>query len=335
MKKIKVGITYDLKSNYTQPVDAPTDLLAEYDIESTVSNIKETIRSGGCEVIDIGSFKNLINFVHQGNGHLDIVFNIAEGEFGRNREAQVPVLLEAFKVPYVGSDGLTMSLTLDKTMAKKVVSFHGIPTPRFFVVNENTDKIINELNTYPLFAKPCWEGSSKGITEKSRIKNITELEETVTRLLKLYRQPVLIEEFIEGTEFTVAVIGNDPPEALPSVQVRFRGQSESVKMFYTNEMIYNDLIEYVCPAPISPELEAELKTLAVKAYIALGCLDFGRVDFRVDKNGSPFFIELNPLPALSLSDVFNIAPQAAGKSYQEIILFIINSALKRYGVTKT
>ncbi len=326
-----VGITYDLKSDWPSDPNDPVDAGAEFDSPQTVENICGALESLGHRVKKIGNAKNLLKEID----HLDvdIVFNICEGFAGRNRESQVPVLLEMFGIPYVGSDGLTMGITLDKIAAKKCFISEGLPTPRFFTA-KNSDRL-KEMNSigFPLIVKPSREGSSKGLSEKSRVTDFEGLKRQIECVNRTYRQPALVEEFIRGTEFTVAVIGNDHPQAMPVVQVSIDGVRDLGDDFYTFSRLLNpDRVQYLCPADIPKNLEQKLKDLAVRVYNCVECLDFGRVDFRVDEKGNPYVLEINPLPCLAINDIFFFTAKAMGFTYEEIINHILELGLARYGM---
>jgi D-alanine-D-alanine ligase len=244
----------------------------------------------------------------------------------------VPVLLEMKGIPFVGGDGLTLAMSLDKIVAKKLFISDGIPTPRFFEVNDIEE--IEKLKTidFPLIVKTRHEGSSKGITAGSRVEDMKSLKRQVELINADYGQSALVEEFIKGTEFTVAVLGNDEPKAMPVVQVSINGNVELGNEIYTHERIESDVLQYICPARIPGELTRRIQDLAVRVYKCVECRDFGRVDFRVDEGGDPFVLEINPLPSLDVRDVFNIFPNVIDSSYNEVVNQVVNFALKRYGL---
>ncbi len=322
-----VGLTYDLKTDYEFKKDDPPDANAEFDAPSTIEVITSAIEACGFKVKKIGNVSSLLEKIETLD--VDIVFNISEGISGRNRESQVPILLEMADIPFVGADALTLSLTLDKIMANKIFIAEGIPTPKFFEIK--TPESIRNTNhfKFPLIVKPRFEGSSKGLSEDSRVENTQDLEKQVEYIIGTYKQPALIEEFISGQEFTVAIVGNDPPEAMPIVQIKIDGRLKLNDKFYTFARIQSDRLEYICPARINNDLKEKISGLALKTYMAVECRDFGRVDFRVDNDGNPYVLEINPLPSLSTEDVFMIVAKEIGISYEEIIGKILNSALKR------
>ena len=326
---LRVGLTYNAKSEYVLRPDDPPDANAEFDHDDTIGVIEEAIRAGGHEVMRIGNARQLLDRLDDLK-RLDIVFNIAEGYEGRNRESQVPIILEMLRVPFVGADGLTQGMTLDKIIAKKILIAEGIPTPRFVELTDPDQSWQVEL-TYPLIVKPRCEGSSKGLRNNSLVTTAEELRRQAEWLLDTDRQPALVEEFIEGQEFTVAIIGNDPPQVQPVVQVQIDGKLELGRLFYTFERIRSGA-DYVCPALIGQELRQQLEAVALKTYLAVDCVDFGRVDIRVDRGGRPYVLEINPLPSLSTEDVFMFVAKAQGLTYEAIINRILDAALVRCGL---
>ena len=324
-----VGLTYDVKPDYVLKKGDPEDANAEFDHPDTIEVIKDAIESGGHKVIKIGNVRNLLRRLKKLD--VDIVFNIAEGVAGRNRESEVPVILEMAGIPFVGGDGLTLGLTLDKIMAKKVLISEGVPTPAFFEISDIRN-IDGAGIDYPLIVKPKQEGSSKGISDKSVVKNNRELKRQADWVIRTYKQPALVEKFITGSEFTVPIIGNDRPEVLPTVQISIDGKTNLGDLCYTFSRIKSDTLSYVCPAKITRDLDKKLKAVALKAYKAVECRDFGRVDIRVDKNGNPFVLEINPLPSLSTEDVFMTVARNMKISYNSIINRILDHALERYGM---
>jgi len=327
-----IGFTYDLKTDLKAKAGDPEDFNAEFDYDATINFIKSAIQAGGHKVELIGNLDNLLKRVPDLG--VDIVFNICEGVGLRNREAQVPVILERFGIPYVGADGFTMSLALDKVMTKKMLEKEGIPTPYYMAVNRIGDLVNLDHLRFPLIAKLRWEGTSKGLSDKSVAHNIDELDNQVRYLFNTYRNSaVVLEELIIGSEFTVPVIGNDPIQALAPAQVSIRDQLDLGEMIYTFQRAIDTTgLDYVCPAPISRDLDEKLRYLAIKTYRAVDCRDFGRVDFRVDKEDNPYVLEINPLPSLAEDDVFALSPKTEGLDYHAVINKIIEAALKRYQI---
>ena len=325
-----VGLTYDLKTDYKFKEGDPLDANAEFDHPTTIDVIGKAIAANGFKVKKIGNAVDLLEKMD--NLGVDIVFNISEGLTGRNRESQVPILLEMAGVPFVGADALTLGLTLDKVMAKKIFIAEGIPTPRFFEVNSAESLVSHDHCKFPLIVKPRFEGSSKGLSESSRVENTDELRKQVDFITRTYKQPALVEEFISGQEFTVAIVGNENPEIMPVVQIKIDGKLKLNDKFYTFARITSDRLEYICPAKITQDLKKKLEDLALRVYRSVECRDFGRVDFRVDNDGKPYVLEINPLPSLSTEDVFMLIAKNIGITYEQMLGKILNSALIRNGL---
>ncbi|MCK9604666.1 MAG: ATP-grasp domain-containing protein [Candidatus Omnitrophica bacterium] len=325
-----VGLTYDLKTDYTFKKGDPPDANAEFDHPDTVGVIAKAIEANGFKIKKIGNVTNLLEKIDSLN--VDIVFNISEGLSGRNRESQVPILLEMANIPFVGADALTLGLTLDKVMAKKIFIAEKIPTPKSFEVKTTEALVDSDHLKFPLIVKPRFEGSSKGLSENSRVENREGLKNQVEYIINTYKQPALVEEFISGQEFTVALVGNDPVEVMPVVQIKIDGRLHLNDKFYTFARITSDRLEYICPAKIDQDLMKKISELALRTYNAVECRDFGRVDFRVDNEGRPYVLEINPLPSLSTEDVFMLVAKNVGMSYEEIIGKILNSAIERHNL---
>jgi D-alanine-D-alanine ligase len=232
----------------------------------------------------------------------------------------------------VGADALTLGLTLDKVIAKKIFIAEGIPTPKFFEASSVEGLEGQGKYNFPLIVKPRFEGSSKGLSESSRVENIDGLKKQVDFITKTYKQPALVEEFISGQEFTVAIVGNENPEVMPVVQIKIDGRLKLNDKFYTFARITSDRLEYICPAKINSELKKKLNDLSLKVYRAVECRDFGRVDFRVDQDGNPYVLEINPLPSLSTEDVFMLLAKNIGITYEQMVGKILNSAMLRNGL---
>lgn len=328
--KLKVGITYNLKKDFSQRENQPIDLLEEFDSEETIDAIREVLESEGHEVIKLGGDRGLIDRVRQ--GPIDIVFNIAEGLEGRNREAHIPALLEFLSIPYTGSDPLTLSLTLDKAMAKRVVMSQNIPTPRFKKIERMNDLDGLDLH-YPLFIKLCYEGSSKGVRLDSKILDPRSLGEKTRSLLETYGSPVLLEEFVKGPEFTVGVLGNDDPFVLGVMQIEIKGNPPEESIYSLEiKREWEEKVRYHCPPSIDQNLLKKIEEVALRSYRALECRDVSRVDIRVGEGRTPYFLEINPLPGLSpvYGDLVIMA-RSMGWDYARLVKTIFHQALKRYG----
>lgn len=325
---MKIGLTYDLRADY-RAMGYSDEETAEFDREETIASMEKAIQDNGYETDRIGNIFALTKRLVDGD-RWDMVFNVAEGLRGYGREAQVPALLEAFDIPYTFSDTLILSLTLHKELTKRVVRSFGIPTPDSALVTCEADCDTVTL-AYPLFAKPVAEGTSKGISGKSKIDNKKELKTVCARLLAQFKQPILIERFLPGREFTVGVIGNGADaRAIGALEVIPKEGAEPHACSYWNKENCEKVIDYVA-ATDSVALEAQRLALAV--HKALECRDSSRVDFRVNDKGTVEFIEVNPLAGLhpTHSDL-PILASLANIPYKELIGKIIAAARKRCGL---
>ncbi|MEW6008638.1 MAG: hypothetical protein AB1629_03285 [Candidatus Omnitrophota bacterium] len=318
-----------MKEDYVLKPTDPHDRYAEFDSQKTVNEIIEAIEDNGHSVVPLGNARKLLEMAKR--PEVDIVFNIAEGDAGRNRESQVPIILELLEIPYIGADALTLGLSLDKIFAKEIFIYHGIPTPKFFQAEKLEDLKKLKLK-FPLIVKPRFEGSSKGLNEDALVYDSSALKKRVQWLLETYKQPALIEEFISGEEFTVAVIGNDPAKVYRPVQIAISGKLDLGDLFYTHENVTSTDLDYVYPAPISKELAARIQELSLTAYRAVECRDWGRVDIRTNKKGEVFILEINPLPSLCSDDVFPLIAKYEGMTFSSLVGSILNAGLKRYNM---
>ena len=254
----------------------------------------------------------------------------------------MPAMLEMLQLPYSGSDALTLGICLDKSRAKEILTYHKIPNAKFLVANRVED-INNEDFDFPIIVKPISEGSSKGIFSSSFVKNKKELADEVNRILLAYNQPALIEEFLPGREFTVAVLGNgDEAEVLPIIEIRFEDFPKDIVPLYSYEAKWildtkeNNFDVFECPAKLDSSLEKSIKETVLKTYNVLRCKDWSRIDVRLDKNGIPNIIEINPLPGImpdpNENSSFPKAARAAGMNYNQLIQNVLYSAAKRYNI---
>ncbi len=325
MKPI-VGFVYDLKKDYLDEGFSKEDV-AEFDSEETINALHTTIEQLGYTVERIGNCKALARALVAGK-RWDMVFNIAEGLGGRCRESYVPALLDMYDIAYTFSDAMVCAMTLDKSMAKRIVAQAGLPTPAFFVVNKPQD-IADVRLEYPLFAKPLDEGTGKGIDQNSKIDTPQQLEKVCLELLSAYGHPVLVEEYLPGREFTVGILGNDKDvRAIGGMEIKMLACDEPAIYSFTNKDQYEKLVTY---ARLTEQpLKQQIESLAIDCYKALQCRDSGRVDLRCDKNGRPCFIEVNPLAGLNPihSDLCIIA-RNEGISYEQLIGEILSNAFAR------
>lgn len=324
-----VGLTYDLRDDY-KALGYDNEAVAEFDSIETINAIESALQQTGFSTQRIGHIKNLVDRLAH-NERWDIVFNIAEGMYGIGREAQIPALLDAYRIPYTFSDPLVLTLTLHKAMTKQIIQHHNIPTPSFALITEmsHLDHCALPL---PVFAKPNAEGTGKGITASSIIHSKKELYETCESLLRIYQQPVLVEEFLPGREFTVGIVGSGRhAKAIGITEIILLKNAEKDVYSYTNKELCESLVEY---RHVSDDCAMEACAIALRAWIALGCLDAGRIDIKCDSLGNPQFMEVNPLSGLhpTHSDLPIICSQA-GLSYQQLIATIMFHAIHRYELT--
>lgn len=326
IRKMTVGLTYDLRSEYLK-MGYSMEETAEFDSEDTILAIENTLHDIGFRTDRIGSAMQLIDRLCQGD-RWNLVFNIAEGMYGIGREAQVPAILDVYNIPYTFSDPLVLALSLHKGMTKRVIRDLGIPTPNFSILYDLED--IHKISlAYPLFAKPIAEGTGKGITSDSQIENQDKLLKVCRDLFDKFNQPILIEEFLPGREFTVGIIGTGKnSEVLGKVmEVNFLNEAKNGIYSYYNKANYEETINYNL---ISSEIAEEIQTIALAAWRGLNCRDAGRIDIRCDKYGKPYFLEVNPLAGLNPnhSDL-PIICRLSQIPYKTLINKIINSALLR------
>jgi len=346
-KKIKVALTYNLKPEVQEnfePDNFPKnstdqkfdDKYAEWDTLTTITAVKNALELYH-EVVMIEADINAYNKFR--TEQPDIVFNIAEGVNGISREAQIPAILDLLSIPYSGSNPLTLSLCLDKARTKEILFYHNIPTSKFLKV-KSLDDLQNFNLKFPVILKPLGEGSSKGIFNSSFISENNELKERLGEMLLQYEQPFIIEEYLPGREFTVAILGNDEEiTVLPIVEINFSELPEGIVPIYSYEAKWvldtkaNPLDIFTCPAKLDEITEKRINEIVLKTYKVLECRDWSRIDVRLDSDGIPNIIEVNPLPGI-LPDVddnscFPKAARAAGYNYEEMINSVLFAAAKR------
>jgi D-alanine-D-alanine ligase len=327
---LRIGIVFDLLG--TAPAGGPVDADAEYEPEATIEALEAAIRHAGHEPLRVGNPRALLRAAGTGAlPRLDAVWNIAEGYGTRNREAWAPVLLEMSGVPALGSDALTLSLSLDKAWTLDVVRAAGVPTAGHLSVESAAELAGATLpGPFPLFVKPRWEGTAKGITARSRVENARELAEAVERIARDYAQPALVEPFLPGAEYTLTVIGNDPPRALPALQ-RALERDSGIGVHALERGAAGALV-YHTPGVLGPALEAALAAEALRAFAALRCRDFARADFKLDAAGRPRFLELNPLPTFAPDASFGILAELMGRPLPDLLAEVLRGGLERLGL---
>ena len=321
-RPVRIGFTYNMRRENSG------DYEAEWDLPETITAISSALTKQGHIVIPLEATPDLPRVLSESN--VDFVFNIAEGVEGRNREAQVPALCELLNIPYAGSDAATLAIALDKALSKKVLTQHNILTPAFQVMESGREKLSPDLQ-FPLIVKPNTEGSSKGIDSANVVDNEEELRTTVRIIIEQYRQPVLVEEYISGREFTVALLGYKRPRVLPPMEIKFIDESNKRPVYdYAIKQDWKRHIYYQCPAILSPAELKAVEKIARATFMALDCRDVARVDLRITEDGSIHVLEINPLPGLTpnYSDLVLIA-QSTGMDYNSLIAEIIDIGLRR------
>lgn len=334
---MKIGIAYDLKPPVRPKNSLPDDFFEEFDSQETVEAIAAALRMIGHQTVLLSGGREFLDRVRYDPP--DLVWNIAEGTGGRCRESHVPAICEFLGIPYTHSDPLTLAATLDKAVAKRLAAAAGVATPEFTVIRSEEEIGGAKFPAPPLFVKPLDEGSSKGIRNDSICRRIMEAEERVRWLLATYKRPVLVEQFIPGREMTVAVIGNavgrpESPEVFGILEVIPRG-GKNPDFVYSLEVKRNfaSLVEYVTPPPAPKPQIRRIEEAALAAFRALECRDVARIDFRLAENGTPFFIEANPLPGLSpATGDLPILARLLGIPYTDLIGKILSAAVTRLGL---
>lgn len=323
------------------PGPQPDDRYAEWDDIHTVRAVERALALRHQVTLvdaDLDAFETFRRL----RGSVDLVFNLAEGLHGASREGQIPALLDLLQIPYSGSDPLTLGLCLDKRRTKEILRYNGVPTPRFWTVTSLAE--LPDRLRYPLMVKPILEGSSKGVTDRSLVRSRAALRRQVEWVFTTYRQPALIEEFLPGREFTVALLGNGGTlRVLPIVEINFAALPPGASPIYSYEAKWvwdredDPLPIFTCPADLAPPLREKIEAVCKQAFNALGCRDWCRIDVRLDRDGLPQVIELNPLPGIlprpEQNSCFPKAARAAGMSYEELILTVVDTAAARLGLT--
>lgn len=319
---MKFGITYDLRTWYTER-GYTMEETAEFDKQDTIDAITQALRNMGHTAEPVGNAFQLVEALAAGK-RWDMVFNIAEGLYGDGRESTVPALLDQYRIPCTFSSPTVMGIALNKHLAKLVASSHGVPTGKGSLAASEAD--IDQIDLpYPLFVKPLYEGTGKGITTASLVSNPAQLKTQATWVLRNFRQPAIIEEYLPGREFTVGIIGHaHTARAIGGMEITTGGNqpySVYVKENYTDNCTYT---------PLPAHLAAECKNVALQAWKALGAVDGGRIDLKADSTGRICFLEANPLAGLHpIHSDLPILARMAGIDYQQLLEMIVDAAIER------
>lgn len=327
---MRIGLTYDLKQRYLDD-GYSSEEVAELDSHETIDAIDAALRANGFEPERIGNIKDLVDALAAGR-RWPVVFNIAEGLHGLCREAQIPALLDAYRIPYVFSDSLTLVVTLHKALAKAMVRQRGVPTADYRLVEREEDIAGVDL-PFPLFIKPVGGGTGMGIDGNSIICDTHQLHRQGRRLLAAHEQPVLVETYLSGREFTVGIVGTDKDaRVVGMMEIVVDRASDQGVYSYTSKQQYLSCASY---HPVAPVIAKECEDVALGAWRALGCRDGGRIDLRMDAQGVVNFLEVNPLAGLHPVDSdLPILARMAGIGYDGLIGLIMASACERIGITR-
>ncbi len=348
---MRVAVLANLQKNAPTWPGMPEDRWDDLDSEETIASLVAALEAGGHQATFLEGNITLSETLPKLKP--DICFNICEGHWGDSREAQVPAILEMLRIPYTGSGPLTLALALDKPMTKRVLWYHGLPTPPFQSFERANEPLDPDMK-FPLFVKPSREGTGMGVTAESIVYDEAQLRAQLRRQFEIYDQTILVEHFIEGREITVGLVGNltwpaarrvpddhDAPRIsrglhfFPPLEVDMSRYPKEEAGVYTSriktEMAHT--FHYLCPAPLPAELAQELNWLAATTFRVTGCFDVGRIDFRLDArdNNKPYILEINPLPGLNpgYSDL-PLEAQADGWTFEQLVNRILEEAVQRY-----
>lgn len=337
-----ISLTYNIKKKKpSKDLSKQADI--EFDSPNVIKGIKGALTELGHKVVLIEADEDAFLKLKKLKGKIDIVFNIAEGLWGDARESQIPMYCEVLKIPYTHSGPTTHGIALDKSFAKLVLrGADHINVPESHVVMGKDYKIPGYLN-FPLIVKPNKEGSSKGVMDSNVVRNKKDLEKRIEAVSENFTKEVLVEEFIDGREFTVGVLGNKDPQVLPIIEQKFDFLPKGMNKIASFELkwIYEDSLKnlkdaYDCPAKIDAKLKKEIERVSREVFKLLDVRDCARIDYRLDKRGKLYFIEINTLPGInpSLDEIsyFPLSARAAGMDYKDLIAKILDLACKRYGL---
>lgn len=329
---------YNVRHDYKDSTDYRKQLERDFDDPVTTKWQIHHLKSLGFNVIPVEANEKAYFKLFRLRSKVDLVFNVAEGIYGKDRELQLPAILEMLQIPYTGSSPLTHAFSLNKAKAKEIFLANNIPTADFQTIDK-PNFILKKTLKFPLIVKPVAEGSSMGITNDSVVYDLFSLKKQVKKILNIFNEPALIEPFLEGREFSIAMLGN-PPVILPIIESNHKilpkkylpFDSYEVKWFFEEEG-HSDYL--ICPAKIDKKLEIKLKNICYKVWESLNVLDWCRIDIRCDQNENPYVLEINSPagitpPEVTTTSYFPLAARAAGIDYKNLLNKIIQTALRRY-----
>jgi len=336
---MRIALTCSIKPENISEKDK--ERYAEFDSKETINDLRDAIKTNGhsVEIIDVrGDIKEVLSSKKEG---IDLVFNVAEGLDGFDREALVPRICEELEIPFTAAGSETLVNTLDKAKTKEILENNGILTPRFQVFDREDEKLLDDMK-FPLIVKPLLEGSSKGLFNENLVEDMESLKKIIKKIRNNYNQAAIVEEFLDGREFTVSVIGYSNPLVLPIGEIKFdhlpkdihHMDSYEAKWIYDNPKAKHNPLK--CPAELDDELREKIKEVVLKAYKVLDCKDWARVDVRLDEGGVPNILEVNALPGFMKDPKENSRlPRAAYSkewSYEKLIGEVLNSAIERWNL---
>jgi len=339
MKKLTLAFLYNIRHQYPDPDDPKTFLEADFDDPLVIKAIIKHLKVAGFEVIAIEANKEAYLRLYKNKEKIDLAFYYAEGMYGKGREAQIPAMLEMLNIPYTGSSVLTHALLLNKAMTKEILKANDLPVLSHQIFKTNKENLKKSLK-FPLIVKPIAQGSSAGITNESVVTNKEKLYHQVNSVIKIFRQEALVEPFLKGREFSIALLGN-PPKVLPIIEANHSLLPKNLKpldslevKWYFEEKGGEDHL--ICPAKLTKKLEKRIKEISLAIWQALEIFDLCRIDIRCDEEENPYVLEVNSPagiipPEISTTSYFPLAARKAGFSYEDLLRKIIKSALKRYG----
>jgi len=335
---MKISITCSIKPDVVS--DEDKEKYAEFDSAQTINDLASAIKANGHSVEIINVKEDIKDVLSKKKKDIDLVFNVAEGLEGYDREALVPRICEELEIPFSAAGSITLVNTLDKAKTKEILSENTIATPKFQVFDKASEEIIDLK--FPLIVKPMFEGSSKGLFNDNLVKDKENLKKIIKKIIDKYNQPVIVEEFLSGREFTISVIGYLNPILLPIVEIKFDHlpselhpmDSYEAKWIHDNPKAKHDPL--VCPAVLDDSLKKKIEEVSLQTFKVLDCKDWARVDIRLDSNGVPNVLEVNSLPGFMKDPKENSRlPKAAyafSWSYEKLIGEVINSAKERLGI---
>lgn len=340
MKSKVIAFLYNVRHNYPDPKDPRTFLEADFDDPQTISFIVKHLKKLGYSVVQIEADDKAYLTLYKLKNQIHLALNYSEGMWGNDREAQIPAMLEMLKIPYTGSTPLTQAIGLNKSKTKEILIANGIPTAEFQVFHSSKDILKNNLQ-FPLIVKPIAEGSSAGITNDSVVTSAKKLKEKVSFVIQSFKEPALVERYLVGREFSVALLGN-PPEVLPIIEADHELlpkkylpiDSLEVKWLYEEE---SQGAHLVCPAKMTNSLRNRIEQISLSTFKALDIKDLCRIDIRCDKDENPYVLEVNSPPGLippevSVTSYFPLAARKKGLEYEALLQKIIEAAEERYGL---